>query len=36
MYPIVTGELFTSAAELLTCILTAAAALVSYVFTWRA
>ena len=33
---IATNDLLSNAAELLTCIFTILAALVSYVFTWRA
>jgi hypothetical protein len=33
---LVTSDLLSNAAELLTCLFTIVAALVSYLFTWRA
>jgi hypothetical protein len=36
MTSFVCSDLLTNAAELLTCFLTVVAALVSYLFTWRA
>jgi hypothetical protein len=36
MSAFLSNEMLTSAAELLTCFFTLVAAMVSYIFTWRA